>query len=136
MPKITSGEFSFRLEYEVNGERMLIEDTLICKYYIQLDEAHGKSVRLKTEWKNDKNKYYKHTLHKIDDIMLIQYSAPQARYWMGEVTADYDLTIPEIDLVNTQTWHREKLTAEEWLQNYGFRILCYQCDPPIQNTFK
>ena len=31
-PQITEGEFPFVLEYEMNGERYLIEDTVVCTY--------------------------------------------------------------------------------------------------------
>lgn len=40
---IRYGEFPFRLEYEINGRRELIEDTLIIKYKgIGIDEGRGK----------------------------------------------------------------------------------------------
>ncbi|WP_350339123.1 hypothetical protein [Paenibacillus polymyxa] len=31
-PEITYGKFPFRLEYEINGQRKVIQDTLICEY--------------------------------------------------------------------------------------------------------
>ena len=31
-PQITEGEFPFVLEYEINGERHIIEDTVVCKF--------------------------------------------------------------------------------------------------------
>ena len=31
-PEITFREFPFRLEYEINGERKIIKDTLICQF--------------------------------------------------------------------------------------------------------
>lgn len=68
--------------------------------------------------------------------MFIQYNAPNAMYWMGEDTTKIDLTIPDIDLVNTETWKREKLTNEEWLERFNFRVISYECDPLIENIFK
>jgi len=42
-PGITYSEFPFRLVYEINGERKVIEDTLICEYDgIGMDEGRGK----------------------------------------------------------------------------------------------
>ena len=32
-PRITEGEFPFVLEYEINGERHIIEDTVVCEFY-------------------------------------------------------------------------------------------------------
>ncbi|MFA8307240.1 YdgA family protein, partial [Paenibacillus alvei] len=31
-PEITYGEFPFKLVYEINGERKVIQDTVICEY--------------------------------------------------------------------------------------------------------
>lgn len=31
-PTIKHGQFPFRLEYELNGQRKIIEDTLICEF--------------------------------------------------------------------------------------------------------
>ena len=43
MPEIRYGEFPFRLEYEINGERFVIEDTVICEFDgIGWNEAQGK----------------------------------------------------------------------------------------------
>ena len=39
-PGTTHGEFSFRLEYEIDGERFVIEDTLIAEYI----RSHGRNV--------------------------------------------------------------------------------------------
>lgn len=41
-PKFTYGEFPFVLEYAINGERFVVEDTVICKYDgVGLDESQG-----------------------------------------------------------------------------------------------
>ncbi|MEK4455904.1 hypothetical protein [Paenibacillus sp. FSL R10-2748] len=42
-PEIAYGKFPFRLEYEINGQRKVIQDTLICEYDgIGSNEARGK----------------------------------------------------------------------------------------------
>lgn len=42
-PEITYGEFPFSLEYEINGHRKVIEDTLIGEYDgIGMNEGIGK----------------------------------------------------------------------------------------------
>jgi hypothetical protein len=45
-PKNTYGEFPFRIVYEVDGERFVIEDTLICEYKGRgADAGRGKFLR-------------------------------------------------------------------------------------------
>jgi len=132
IPPISKGEFSFYLEYEINGERKVMEDTLKCEYYIQFDESNGKSLQLKSEWEKDKSKYYLHTMHLIDDNLILQYIAPEDKFWMGEAFVEkYDLTIPKIEVVNKFTWEREQLKDEKDFAKYGLSILNYNCDPPI-----
>jgi len=42
-PEITHGEFPFRLVYEINGQRQVIEDTLTCDFDLfGTDEGRGK----------------------------------------------------------------------------------------------
>ncbi|MBP3337741.1 MAG: hypothetical protein J6L59_04985 [Clostridia bacterium] len=135
LPKISKGEFSFRIEYEINGEIKILEDTMICEYYIQRDEGVGKSLMLKHEWLKDKNKYYVHTLCGLDDDTIIQYISPSANFWMGEDVENYDITIPNIDIVNTKTWERHRLITSE-LKEFGLNIINYECDPPIKNSFQ
>ena len=32
LPEIKYGEFPFRLEYEINGQRVVVEDTIVCEF--------------------------------------------------------------------------------------------------------
>ena len=42
-PKVRNAQFSFKIEYEVNGERYTLEDTLECEYVLSINEGTGKS---------------------------------------------------------------------------------------------
>ncbi|MCQ4936305.1 hypothetical protein [Anaerotignum propionicum] len=45
VPKITHGEFPFRLEFEIDGKTVVVEDTLICEYDgVGMDEGRGNFV--------------------------------------------------------------------------------------------
>lgn len=135
LPKITYGEFPFQLQYEVKGEQFFVEDTLICEYYINMNEGNGKSVQLKQRWMNDKSQYYIHTLYKIDDETIIQYISPGGKYFMGEPHEKGDFTKPLIRIVNTKTWHSFEPQNGELLEKYEFKVLNYECAKPIQNSF-
>ena len=136
MPEITKGEFSFYLDYKINEQIFSINDTLKCEYCIGLDGDMNKVINLKQEWLYDTSKYYTHTLYKIDDELIIQYVAPSAEYFMGEIVGKYDLNIPDIYLVNTKTYDRRKMDLNELSEKYRFEVLDFKCDPPIQNSFK
>ncbi len=71
-PEITYGEFPFRLEYEINGERKVIQDTLICKFDgFGSDEGRGKYRKWKTRLASGNERL---TLLKVDETMEIYYS--------------------------------------------------------------
>jgi hypothetical protein len=49
LPEIRYGEFPFRLEYEINGERFIMEDTVVCEFDgIGVDGGRGKYLKWKT----------------------------------------------------------------------------------------
>jgi len=47
MPEIRYGEFPFRLEYELNGESFIVEDTLICEFDGVWNSGMGKYLQWK-----------------------------------------------------------------------------------------
>jgi len=49
-PKYTYGEFPFHLEYEINGQRMIVEDTVIVKFDGFRAES-GIGSKKKINWK-------------------------------------------------------------------------------------
>jgi hypothetical protein len=136
-PKITYGEFTFTFVYEVNGEEKVVEDVLICKY-------DG------VKWAGDfsySRRYWKHsfksgnirlTLLQIDEINEIYYIIPSSagsqmgdgEPWTGYVPKDAWLA--EIDY-EIRGYH---VSEEELLNKYGIRIISWEIDPPIKNTFK
>lgn len=93
-PEITYGEFPFRLEYEINGERKVIEDTLICEYDgIGMDEGQGKYRKWKGYLASEKERLL---LLEVDTPVALRsdrkvvkqeiyYPIGSARYYMGDV---------------------------------------------------
>ena len=49
-PQITEGEFPFVLEYEINGERYIIEDTVVCSFD-GYDPSNPFTMFPQREWK-------------------------------------------------------------------------------------
>lgn len=137
-PEITSAEIHFRLEYEVLGEKKVYEDALICEYTgYDVNEGQGK-VRT---W----NDYYKSTgddanvyLHQISETKYITLGVGTTEYFMGVPEVDYVPDNPYISIFDTSTGYYLGGTEEELslLEESGFKIIKWYCDPPVDNTFK
>ena len=138
-PEIKYGEFPFRLEYELAGETIIVEDTAVCKFdgFEQWGEA-GKYRKWKTYLKSGKERL---TLLKVDN-MEFYFSYGTAQFYMG----DNDYKEPENmnynpNVIDYMVWEngRERgssmLAAEAW-EKYQLRIIDWQYSPPIQNSFK
>lgn len=73
-PTTKYGEFPFRLEYEIDGKRMVIQDTLICEYDgVGADEGRGKYRK----WKQAKisSGEDRLTLLKLDEKLRNHFSS-------------------------------------------------------------
>ena len=136
-PEITYGEFPFKLVYEINGERKVIQDTVICEYDgVGMDEGQGKYRKWKKQYvSGDKNI----TLLKISNNSEIVYSEGSASYYMGDLK-EYeqfnplfpDAIIIEKDIGST----REGLIrADELLEKYHIKLISWEPSRPIKNTF-
>jgi len=81
-PVIRYGEFPFRLVYEINGRRELIEDTLIIKYKgVGIDEGRGKFRKWESRLASGNEGI---TLFK-NELIEIYYPYSSADYYMGDL---------------------------------------------------
>ena len=146
-PEITRGEFDFRLEYEVNGERIVIEDTII----VQFDgfSADSGSMAWFPTWRLHlaSNRRARHLLLlELEDGRRIYYHlVSPGHYYMGDVSGNRR---PRKDSFNsvfyverrrdTSIGNRRNLTNEELLSKFGIRLISWEWehDPPIENNFE
>lgn len=146
-PKIKYGEFPFKLEYKINGERKLIEDTLICKYDgIDMIGVGEKRRKWKSYLKNGSKKII---LLQINDTDYIYYNPGSPEYYMGD---EYIYTGCMGDSRNKNSYY-EKFTdasffkkyedgqaegiirAEELIEKYDIELISWEPSPPIINEF-
>lgn len=136
-PEITYGEFPFRLEYEINGERMIVEDTLICEYDgVGANEATGKHRKWQESLASGKEKII---LLRVNDSKEIYYDPGSARYFMGDMENSdvYNHIYPDALYLE----RRNKLTAngvvyaDELLEKYNIKLIRWDIAPPIKNSF-
>lgn len=133
-PEITYGEFPFRLEYEINDERHVIEDTLICKYGgIGMNEAVGKYHKWKEKLASGNKRV---TLLKISDNQEIYYPIGSADYYMGAYKGVKDESaIYNASLYTTfkKGYSAELIDAEELFNKYNIKIISFDHAQPIAN---
>lgn len=141
-PVIKYGEFPFKLEYEINGRIVVVEDTIICKY-------KGIGVSFGTEGKYLKWESYLASEGKsstdttsgcllVDDVNQIYFSLSGAKYYLGYLSEYYPELIadgPNFYAFATNDSDRW-LRPDEILNKYSIRIISFEPSPPIQNTFK
>lgn len=135
-PEITYGEFPFRLEYEINGQRKVIEDTLICEYDgVGMDEGRGKYRKWKKILATGKERI---TLLKADDTKEIYYSPGSANYYMGDYgDATYKHNFPNASIkqTNGSIVSNGLINADQLLEEYNIKLISWDYTPPIKNRF-
>lgn len=130
-PEITYGEFPFRLEYKIDGEHVIVEDTVICEFDgFDWNEGLGKHRNWKTSLKNSGNKA---VLITEDEERKVYCFVGDAEYYMG------DETYPEPRPLKPRLYC-EELTDNHFLGTlslkYKVELLSWEFSEPIVNSFK
>ncbi len=132
-PEITYGEFPFKLVYEINGEEITVDDTLICNYDgIGVSEAVGK-VRVWTSSLKSGNE--KLVLSSYGNITLY-YDIGSASYYMDDYNNGEFSPNVRCETKNEDGTKSDKLIfSDELLNKYAIVIKNWNIRPPIQNSF-
>jgi hypothetical protein len=152
-PEITYGEFPFRLEYEINGERKVIQDTLICEFDgFGADEANGKYRKWKDSLASGNS--FRQPLLEANGREEITYYPGIAKYFMGDLgqNEEFQQTIADSIIIERgsriikkdgrvferdgKTSSNQYSNANELLESYHIKLISWDSTPPIKNTFK
>lgn len=136
-PEITYGEFPVRLEYEINGQRMVIQDTLICEYDgIGSDEGRGKYRKWKKRLASGNQRM---TLLKVDNTKEIYYTPGSANYYMGDLdnAKDYKHSFPDAAIIENDGRITSDgiISSDELLSKYNIKLISWDYSQPITNNF-
>jgi len=167
-PEITYGEFAFRLEYEINGEAIVIEDSVIVEYGgTSWDAGIGNhnvwNSRLASGGPEIIELYRSDTTVVFIRILGIL----RGGYLLGSdsdtIQDDSYIELPSVIRLNlneellTSQQERERDTffsdtvepnwrffigtgfqieEKELLDTYGIRLISFEYDPPIINSFR
>ncbi len=142
-PVITYGEFPFRLVYELNDERIIIEDTIVCEYDgINMDAGQGKYRKWKAKFSsNGKEVTYLGIVLLEDDEKTIYMYVGSPDYYMGD-WMNLRLDTPEInDFKNVITMipsegYGDIIDEKNLLEKYSINIIEWAHASPIVNDFK
>lgn len=137
-PKIERAEFSFTLNYKINGESKVIEDTLICEFDgIGADEGRGKYRKWKSRLASgNTNIILWEKKGKVTQEIYYNYAPPG--YYMGDPYfkdgnksnySDVVLKTESSDITE------EFISEKKLLQKYKIEIVSWECEEPIQNVF-
>lgn len=147
-PEITYGEFPCRITYELNGEKKVIEDVIICefdgfdnlgsggkyrKWKSYLKSGNENMTLLDLRPLNEKNEFG-HTM------LEFFFSYGNAEYYMGDTQRQ---SVPHIADYVEYKYRTEDgsiggsaYKADEAYEKYKIRLISWEASPLIENVFK
>ncbi len=157
-PQITEGEFPFVVEYEINGQRYLIEDTVVCTwdgydasnnfaiFGYPSSREWGESLKSGNEdflgillmelEENTESVFVKGRIN-YESRVFLDYGS--AEYYMG----DTDGTHYHKPCIRYYEEHNETpditfttLTNEQLEKYFGIKIIRFEFSEPIENKFE
>ncbi|WP_145051483.1 hypothetical protein [Paenibacillus xylanexedens] len=137
LPKVKYGEFPFRLEYDIDGQRRVIQDTLIVEYDgIGMNEGNGKFRKWEQRLKSGKENI---TLLKVNNSFEIYYPPGSARYYMDDLEdyVEYKHSFPDAEFIERdgEITRYGIVYAEELLDKYQIKLISWEHTQPIENSF-
>ena len=151
-PEITHGEFPFRLEYELDGELNVIEDTLIVEFDgFGTNAGTGRYRRWRSHLASGANLIL---LLEVSDYKQIFYFPGSARYYMGDSLHPHSQSFPNASFIEREQritrrdiehsndmlerfgpLENNSISEENLLENYGIRLISWEIAEPIINNF-
>lgn len=133
-PKVQHGEFPFELVYEYKGEKVIINDSIICDYDGYSFSIEGGNSR---DWvcefkENENNGQYYVDMENEPDLYIIIPDAPE--YYMGDKEYTKDDALPYIRYIDEETgiYYEEK----EKIDVVDIEIIEWNPSEPLKNNFK
>lgn len=135
-PEVTYGEFPFRLEYEINGQRKVVQDTLICEYDgIGADEGRGKYRKWKQRLASGNERII---LLKVSESKEIEFIPGSAEYYLGDSdSGKNDSSFPNAVIISRDGRFTTEsgILADQLLKEYNIKLISWDASQPITNHF-
>nr|WP_305879171.1 hypothetical protein [Enterococcus faecium] len=140
LPEITYGEFPFSLEYEIDEERILIEDTVIAEFIgsfrgnVTTQPRRSWSIKLLNNSGELKAFHYEFLIIESEDV-TITLSSGSAGYFMNDGGSKPQLTVRDRIAGFMHFSHYDLEEARKILAEYGITLINWEYAPPIRNFF-
>jgi len=135
LPEITYGEFPFRIEYEINGDRVVVEDTVICEFdgFGFSWGGEGKFRKWKSHLLNSEGAgSFLLLLETVDAKLYCTVRSPA--YYMGDSKSFPNEIFPP-SAFTKKTKSYNFISSQELFDRYGIRFISWEFSPPIENNF-
>ena len=155
-PQITEGEFPFVFEYEMDGQRYLIEDTVVCKFYgydlsnpfpfipysrMWLASLKSGEADKRIIIEFDENTESALVSGRVNTESRVHLFYGSGGYYLGDpedmdrgpkirYTEKYRTGAKEITVTGTD------LSYEQLEELFGIKVIRFEFSSPIENTFK
>ena len=140
-PEIREGEFPFQIVYEINGEKIIVNDVYVCEFDgFGLKNGGFEKVR---KWKGYIKSSGDEFLYVTEDTLRKVYiDVGSSEYYMDDAIHPYHKQLPRAKLFDAP---KEKNTLESGYEPYeegeiasffGIKIIDYKFSSPIVNTFE
>lgn len=148
-PAITYGEFPFKLVYEIDGKKKLIEDTIVCEFdgFVNYGTA-GKVRRWKTTLKSGNEQLTLLNLYPLKEtnelgqtVLELYFYYGTAAYYMGDKTNPFARDAQGFDYVSYEfktadgKIGKSGYESEEAYKKFNIRLISWEVSEPIQNKF-
>ncbi|MBQ1271264.1 MAG: hypothetical protein IIY11_06355 [Clostridia bacterium] len=146
-PEIRYGEFPFTLVYEIEGKEKVIEDVIVCEYNgIEIDKRQQRKVRVWDGYIKSNSLEYIKLIGLYDELgneyCRVCFDWWDAEYYMDDRSEHSNVapnTIANRIIYYRRgdtKWVEKKMSSQEAYEEYGLRIISWECAPKIKNTFK
>jgi len=133
-PRVKYGEFPFRVEYEINGERIIVEDTFIARFAGHgYDFGRGKFRK----WNGYVASNRKSGVVILKDgAKTIYLSVGGPGYYMGDAGfAPGERLIPGFIMEERRDGILHESSRKELFEPYNIRLIDWELSDPIEDNF-
>ena len=134
-PTVTEGEFPFSVTYELDGERVTIEDVYKVHYVRNDGYADTKSRVYAGELKSSGEDDTLYTLKKDENTRVELWTHFYADYLMGDTEYDYFDDEPFEPRIYYYDAQETEYHDEETLAAQGVKLISFEYPTPIENSF-
>ena len=141
-PEVKEGRFNFSVTYEISGVTNTFSAGYVCEFNgtnLTVDGGYSRDwdIHVEGDYEGDN---YSAILGKVDDGGSIHlHFGLYPEYFMGDPeTGDWGLPEPSIAIVYPENELGEMIQIGDPIElerDYGIRIVSYEYDEPIANTF-